>query len=361
MQQNWKMILDMVRKAVRGKATPSEQQFLQSYDELFLKDHSDVIDADREGMEEQLRARIGLAISAGENVKVRPLWPRIAAAASVLLVLSFGSYYFVFRETKVVEVAKVQELLPGSNGAILTLADGKKVVLENESVGAIAGGIQKTNDSLLTYDGAEGIGFNTLETPKGRQYSVVLPDGSRVWLNAASSLRYPTRFVGKERLVELTGEGYFEVVHNAAMPFRVKTDRQLVEDIGTSFNVNAYSDEKDAVTTLVEGAASVNGKVLKPGFAGISPGAGVTIVSQVDAENVVAWKNGQFSFRDADIKTVMRQFSRWYDVEVGYDYVPTTSINGGAYRNVNASKALQILSYLNIHYRIEGKKIIITK
>lgn len=195
--------------------------------------------------------------------------PRIAAAASILLIIGIAGYfYFFYRHHNITNpkenIAVAKDLAPGTNGAVLTLANGSKVQLDDAKSGSIArqGNVQlnKANDSMLVYKAnrnAASVGYNTLETPMGKQYAVVLPDGSKVWLNAGSSLRYPTAFSRNERMVELTGEGYFEIIHNTASPFKVKTSNQIVEDIGTEFNINAYADEPVIKTTLVSGAVNV--------------------------------------------------------------------------------------------------------
>jgi ferric-dicitrate binding protein FerR (iron transport regulator) len=227
-----------------------------------------------------------------------------------------------------------------------------------------------------------------MSTPKGRQYQLTLQDGSKVWLNAASSIRYPTAFTGNTRDVEITGEAYFEVKHNAQQPFRVRLPNgSIVEDIGTSFNVNAYNDEADIKTTLIEGSVRVlssvvsgmspaggggsdqrdmtgvgRGVVLKPGEQAEATSNSLLTTRSVDLDAVMSWKNGYFSFNNADIKTVMRQLSRWYDVDVIYQgEIPNEKLEGKIPRNVNASVVLDALQYTGIKFKIEGKKIIVMK
>lgn len=347
----------LLAKVKTGTATPAEEASVKAWLHQLNEDTPTQL-SDNDLMEG--RQTMWQVISTATQPKVKRLWPRWAAAAAVVLLTAAAGYY-VSEQNKPMAVAK-QDLQPGTNGAVLTLANGQKLVLEKTRNGAISTGINKTNDSLLVYNDANAVGYNTLETPRGRQYSVVLPDGSKVWLNAASSLKYPTHFVGKERLVELTGEAYFEVIHNDKIPFRVKTGKQLTEDIGTSFNISAYPDEELTTTTLVEGAVKVNNKLLEPGFSAESETAALTTVKKADVDQIISWKNGAFSFNKTDLKTVMRQIARWYDVDVEYEgNVPTQTITGEVHRNVNALQALQILTYLDIHYRIQGKKIIITQ
>lgn len=358
---------ELAQKMLSGKITEQERiEFEQWYSSFDDTQHTKDSNESLYQLEARLHTQIferAQIVTTSKTAKIIS-WPRIAVAASVLLIVAVGSYLLINKQPKPQQSAQIQQdLKPGSNGAILTLADGQKVVLEKAKVGAISTGIQKLNDSLLTYNAKnETIGYNTLETPKGRQYSVVLPDGSKVWLNAASSITYPTHFSGKERLVQLTGEAYFEVIHNEKMPFKVKTTNQITEDIGTSFNINSYEDEPATVTTLVEGAVKVNNKLLNPGYSAISPLSTTTTIKQADIEQITAWKNNAFNFNKTDIQTMMRQIARWYDVEVSFEgEIPKKTITGEVHRDVNASQALQILTYLNIHYRIEGKTIIITK
>ncbi len=377
-------IVDMAKRYASGRASNQEKLFLEEYYAFLGKDEA-IPQLNQEEytflaseMEEALHAHIR-----GEETVVPlkriGLWPRLAAAASILLLLSLGGYFLLKKESvKQAAVGAVQDLVPGTNGAVLTLSDGTKIALGQigtDSIVAHRSGLQikKAGDSILVYyananqkKDARSISYNTLETPLGKQYSVVLSDGSRVWLNAGSSLRFPTAFAGAERLVELSGEAYFEVIHNSAMPFRVKTTAQVVEDIGTEFNISAYTEEPSVKTTLVRGSvlvvASGHRQVLSCAGQQTVLDDGDLSVTDADMDVATGWKKGYFSFKKADIKTVMRQFARWYNVCVDYDgKVPDIAITGDMYRNENASEALQILSYFNIHYKIEDKKIIITQ
>jgi len=213
--------------------------------------------------------------------------------------------------------------------------------------------------------------YNTITTPRGGQYQVTLPDGTVVWLNAASSLKYPTAFTGKERIVELTGEGYFEVASNKDMPFKVQAADQTVEVLGTHFNINCYADEPAVKTTLLEGSVKVmhhgthKSMTLKPGEQSTVSRNNFS-VAMADTENAVAWKNNLFYFSGSDIPSVMRQISRWYNVTVEFEgAIPDIRLWGKVYRNSNASKVLELLEYFGLKYRIEenngSKKIIIQK
>ncbi|HEY9195949.1 MAG TPA: FecR domain-containing protein, partial [Mucilaginibacter sp.] len=272
-------------------------------------------------------------------------------------------------------------IAPGSNKAILTLANGKKISLTDARKGQIINQqgilISKTASGQLVYtivdDGKTGANspaemqYNTMETPRGGQFQLLLPDGTRVWLNAASSLKYPVNFTASsERKVELSGEAYFEVTHNKERPFRVVTSRQVVEVLGTHFNVNAYADEPNTKTTLLEGAVKVTGgantALLKPGQE-----ANLTDnfkVADVDTDEAIAWKNGYFRFDDERLETIMRKISRWYNVDVVYqdNDVKDDLFAAVTTRFADISTLLKIMEQTgDEHFSVEGAKIIISK
>ena len=305
-------------------------------------------------------------------------WTTIAAAASVLLFLSIGGYFLLHKQTPKQQIAQNQplhnDIAPGGNKAILTLGNGKKIVLTDAKNGTIAKEdnkiIKKGIDGTVSYEANGSTGnnrqltYNTVTTPRGGQWPVVLPDGTKVILDAASSIKYPVSFNGNERKVEITGQVYFEVAHNTAKPFRVTVKGQTIEDLGTHFDINAYEDEPAIKTTLLEGSVKVSkdgqSVLLKPGQEAILQGHQIK-VADADIELAVAWKNGLFQFDNAPLPEVMRQLSRWYDVDITYEgKIPDRAFSGKLYRNVKASQVLDILAYKKIHYRIEGKKIIIT-
>jgi len=308
-------------------------------------------------------------------------WPRIAAAASILLVLSFGGYFLLHKTKPIQPLAQnqIHDIAPGGNKATLTLSDGKKIILTDAKYGTIASQghtlIRKANDGQILYNtanagkanGGATMLYNTLTTNRGEQYKVVLPDGSKAWLNAASSLRYPVAFNGKERVVELTGEAYFEVVHNSAQPFRVRSRGQVVEDLGTHFDVNAYDDEPAMITTLLQGKVNVTddgySRVLYPGQQAVAAAnAKLKVFADVDAEEVTAWKDGRFVFDNANIQTIMRQIARWYNVEIVYEGdVADRFFTGDISRNTNLSELLKALELSNIHFKLEGRKLIVRK
>lgn len=309
------------------------------------------------------------------------LWAKFSAAAVGLLFLSFGFYNYLHKNKPVVQksIAKINppqhDALPGSSKAVLTLANGKTIILDNAHNGTLAKEgntvVNKTADGKLVYnlsnlaDDNAAPSINTINTPRGGEYQVILPDGTKVWLNAASSIRFPTRFTGNSRDVEISGEAYFEVTKNKLMPFRVKTERADIEVLGTHFNVMAYGDEKLMKTTLLEGAVNIkSGSLtykLKPGQqAQVNATGNTKVTSDIDIEDEVAWKNGIFQFRDAGIDVILRQASRWYDVNVTYQgKIPQKEFTGRLSRNVKASELLKMIQYTGIAVHIEGKNIIV--
>ena len=266
------------------------------------------------------------------------------------------------------------DLPPGRNNAILTLADGHSITLDSAANGRLA---QQGNTKVIKLNGQiayrntgntrgdEAILFNTISTARGNQYQLTLSDGTKVWLNAASSLRFPTTFKGKERRVEVTGEAYFEIAKNPSMPFKVQAGSGEIDVLGTHFNVNAYADEPSVKTTLLEGAVAVKKatalQMLAPGQqAEFSPQGAITLSDNVDVARETAWKDGFFWFNNTDIHMLMRQVSRWYDVEVEFSgNITDDGFTGKVSRNVPLSKLLDVLEQYEIHFKIEGKKIIV--
>lgn len=306
------------------------------------------------------------------------------AAASVILLLGMGIYFWTAdrKASSAIEASAKMDIPPGKDGAILTLADGRQVVLDSLKNGLVAmqNGVQATiRNGELVYDasgaGEDALMYNTMSTPKGRQFSLLLPDGTRVWLNAASSIRYPTMFTGKERRVEITGEAYFEVARifsprsgEGNIPFRVNVDnRAEVEVLGTHFNINAYKNEGNIHATLMEGSVKVmngnaDGFILKPGQQALVPATGaVQLINNVDLDKVMAWKNGLFYFEGLSLEEAMRQLERWYDIEVVYEgAVPNIRFGGKMSRDVSLGGLLQMLSDSQLKFRIEeGRRLIV--
>jgi transmembrane sensor len=300
---------------------------------------------------------------------------RLAGAAIITGVL-LASYLLLFPDTDInknrSEVShEQQDILPGREGAVLTLADGRKILLDSAGNGSITsqGSIQVIKQGgQLRYEGNENgnIVFNTMSTPRGRQYSLVLEDGSKAWLNASSSITYPTAFTGNERLVEITGEAYFEIAHDAKKPFRVKLhEGSVVEVLGTNFNINSYTDERTIRTTLLQGIVTVRKDKVKlrlsPGQQAQVSNGDLKLEREVDLGEVMAWKNGLFSFNNTDLKTILRQLSRWYDIDIIYEgNIPSVSFSGEIGKSLSLTQVLSILDETRIHYKIEGRKLLIT-
>lgn len=311
-------------------------------------------------------------------------WFRYAAAAAVVIVATLAVWLMGPHKTSLPPAgndAAQKEVPPGKDGAILTLADGSTVVLDTMGNGLVArqngSHVVLENGKIIYYEDAanEAMVYNTMSTPRGRQFNLSLPDGTRVWLNAESSLRFPTAFTGNERKVEVSGEAYFEVAQMKDKPFRVSINNGPdVEVLGTSFNVNAYPDEPGINTTLLDGSVKVvaranpelngNTVVLKPGQqAQSAPGSGQGLrVKHVDLDEVVAWKNGAFSFNDADLKTVMRQLARWYNVDIEYagELPEMKPFTGKLGRSLTLADLLAELKDYDVKFRIEGgNKIVV--
>jgi transmembrane sensor len=323
--------------------------------------------------------------------KMQGVWRWVSVAAITLVVAGIG-YYIINNKSKndttaVVATATPADILPGRDGAVLTLADGRQVVLDSlgNGVVAIQNGAQVTlKDGALAYAkdaGSTTPVYNNLTTPRGRQFQLILPDGSKVWLNAASSLRYPTVFVDNERRVEVSGEVYFEVARNTQMPFKVSIPSRAgaseIEVLGTQFNVNAYANETAIRTTLVEGslkvvnrqsvipdksaqAGNIASVVLTPGKQAVLTAGSRLTIADADVEKAVAWKRGIFNFEDASLEEVMRQIERWYDIQVVYEKnVPDIKFGGKMSNDVSLQGLLRSLQESDVHFRLEGRKLIV--
>ena len=305
----------------------------------------------------------------------RPAYTIVAIAASIVLVVS-ALLMLSKQEMPAPTVKTAIDAEPGSNRATLTLAGGKRINLDDAESGNLAeqAGVQitKAADGQLIYN-VSGANQNTsvqntVTTPNGGQYEVQLPDGSKVILNAASSLTYPVSFAKqKQRIVELSGEAYFEVAHNKAQPFLVKTASQTVEVLGTHFNINSYPDEKNIATTLAEGSVKVsskgNSKLLKPGEQSLNTDGSISI-RQADMETALAWKNGNIIFKSAGIEEIMKQVKRWYNIEAVYEgQIPQRTFSGGISRSSKLSVLLNILKDSGVNYEFKetskGKTLII--
>ncbi len=349
---------------------PSEEATLRQLIREALDAHSN--DALMQDRVDAFTSRVGEKLTKAiqtppqEDTPVRFLYPKrfMAIAASLLLlcVVGIGFYYAWQREEATVPLLSSEfgaDVLPGGNRATLTLANGNVILLDEGKQGIVTGDSITYDDGTSLSVGSQPTEYHVLSTPKGGQYMVTLPDGSNVWLNAASSLRYPTKFAGKERIVELDGEAYFEVKRNEKQPFVVKSGHQEVQVLGTEFNVNAYSDEPLTTTTLVDGAIQVVNLTsnivnqLQPGKQSAVQD-GNTTITNVDVSSFVNWKRGLFSFRETEMRDAMNQLSRWYDVEVVYEKpIPPTHFFGDIKRDNSLAQVLNILKKSGVNFRIE--------
>ena len=409
-QKNSRRINELAKKWKEGTITPEEkEEFDRWYEGEADAADADVTAADADAQSIDLvRERIFQTIAEREGLRQHRIVPRLtalrrrqwlSAAAIVLLVVGCGMLYIQLHTRRSSDIVTLplagHELPPGSAKATLTLSDGTVVPLQQGKVGTIRdrNGISiRQQTGTLVYEGGNpsgdggrpsgdstSISYNTITVPRGGQYQLVLSDGTAVWLNSASSLRYPTVFHGNKRIVTLAGEGYFEVAKDKDHVFQVEAGGQKVNVLGTAFNINCYADEADVRTTLLQGSVSVwlpgasDSLVIRPGqqaVSGPASGGAVTIgpagsgrlriIDNADIEQVIAWKNGYFQLNDADIRTIMRQVARWYDVEVKYEGAPPTQeLSGKMRRSASAAEFLDMLSYFNIRFRIEGRTIIV--
>lgn len=311
------------------------------------------------------------------RMPVRRTWPWAAAAAAVVLLLGGALFTGVFRNEKALQPATSTQtagVTPGSTKAVLTLADGSTITLDSSGNRVIQQGIATIhqNAGALEYaaSGRQGTtSYNILTTPTGGQYQLTLPDGSRIWLNASSSLRFPTAFSGSERIVELKGEAYFEIAKDMNMPFKVKVNNDMeVAVLGTHFNIMAYADESHVTTTLLEGAVKVLNRhkevLLNVGQQALFNHRTKDLkVTPGDVEGAVAWKNSYFKFTDESIQSVMRKIARWYDVEVEYQgNVNQKALWGTISRFENITEVLQMLELTGtMHFSMEGRKVIVSQ
>lgn len=390
-QQDKGRIIELARKWQEGTLTPEEReefdQWYESFNDTRMPDLTGETPAQ---LKERLHASVLAKGRTRRQAVVRVMLIRraVATVAAVLLLVVSLTLFNRLGSPRPVPVATAAPrhvntgIVPGSNKAILTLAGGSQVILDSAKNGLLAQqgltGIVKQKDGAITYQelgaahtAAEtGPLYNTVTTPRGGQFAVTLPDGSKVWLNAASSIRFPTFFSGKERRVEVRGEAYFEVATNKTMPFRVAVEHPSdgkvmeVEVLGTEFNIMAYEDENTVKTTLLEGAVRVvrgdEKKVLHPGQQAQLKDGSLHVLGNADAEDAIAWKNGHTLFAGEDIHAIMRKVSRWYDVDVEYrGQLPERKFTGGIARSSDLSVLLQILELNHIRTSVEGKKIIL--
>ena len=345
------------------------------------EDIGHLLEFDVENALRNVKARIAHDQNNGSrSERIRGYVLRIAAAATVLVALSFG--FWLYKEKPHTEQlslrVKKMEITPGVSKAILVLSNGAKIDLQAAQTGNIANQagavVSKQADGKIDYRNAGSAAIqpgnenelNTLYVPKGGQYQLTLPDGTHVWLNAASSLTYPVAFKGKERRVKLTGEAYFEVAKNPDKPFHVNVGgKQTVEVLGTHFDIKAYDDDSDIRTTLLEGSVKVSCKnsdvIIRPGQMAINNLKEPLTIRNADLDEVMGWKNGLFVFNDERIEDVLKIAARWYDVDVEYHTdAGQKKLRGIVSKYKNITELLDNITITSgIHYKIEGRRVIL--
>lgn len=391
-------ILVLIEKYQAGTANSNEKKQLNDWYYSFNDQEIDLFLSETDSeieLQERIRERILETIRKNKvqkEIKTQyNKWSIPAIAASVILLFSVGMLWKFgtisknqpIVTSKIATHKKVQDIAPGGNKAILILMDGSSLVLDSSANGMISQqgnvSIQKLENGQLAYnvngkeikENEEGF-YNTISTPRGGQYHITLSDGTKIWLNAASSIRFPVVFTGKTRKVEITGEAYFEVAKNKEMPFHVKAGSSEIEVLGTHFNVNAYFDEYSIKTTLLEGSVKVSNNLeggksssvyLVPGQqAGINKAGKINVSNNADFEETLAWKNGRFHFKSADLSSILRQISRWYNVDIEYNGKVDLHFSGQLTRNENVSKVLEKLELTGeVNFKIDGNKIIVSR
>lgn len=386
-----KHILPLIEKYLAGSATDDERATINNWYQSYQDGDVEIVTNEINSIEQielRIKERLLVSIQKNENEKgVNKHWLKYAAA---ILLLGSAAYFFIGYNKKnqntivaKTQNSKTEEIVPGGNKALLTLADGSTIILDSAANGLLSQQgtikIQKLDNGLLAYaiNGKlvtknDQAFYNTITTPRGGQYQVSLSDGTKVWLNAASSIHFPVVFTGTERKVEITGEAYFEVAKNKGMPFKVTAGSSEVEVVGTHFNINSYADEPLIKTTLLEGMVKVTapafGTNQPPEF--LQPGQQTTInkqgkiivIKNADLEETMAWKNGRFQFKSADLKSILRQISRWYDADIVYRGNVDMHFSGQLPRNDNVNKIFEKLALTGeVHFKVEGRKIIVSR
>ncbi|SIN93835.1 FecR family protein [Chitinophaga niabensis] len=371
--KNAKELLD---KYLSGEATSEEKALVESW---YLQEGLPPSDLSQQQLQEEYD--MGLKALQAQLTPVRRIWPRWAAAAAVLLCVGTAVFYMTPAKQHVQPAVTVNvteaDIPAGSNKAVLTLSNGKKISLTDAAPGSLAReygvSAEKTADGELVYNAngsANAQEYHTITTPAGGQYQVTLPDGSHVWLNAASSLRYPVKFGQQERLVELSGEAYFEVnKQTGGRPFIVQTGGQQVQVLGTHFNISGYANDAAIKTTLLEGSVRVrntpgNTVLLKPGQMAVNNQTqGPIRVTAADVEDVMAWKNGLFIFNNEHIRDIMTKLARWYDIDVQYEGdMSGVAFQGNYQRSRSLVNLLKTIEQTNsIRFKIEGRRVTVIK
>ena len=368
----------LLEKYRKGECSPEELDFIESWYMQYNTAVEGLSQSDLENEVEMMAQSITpkVAFAIDQPSVWRRLRLPLGIAASVLIICSIG-YFLIPTQQKEQDIAKQEALIsPGRQAASLTLANGKKIFLSDQQAGKVAQeagvNITKNRNGEIIYEivgsADRVLGFNTLATTNGETYRVKLPDGSMVWLNAASSLKYPVSFKNSDqRVVQLSGEAYFEIAKDRRHPFIVKSREQQVEVLGTHFNINAYNDEPGVSTTLLEGSVRLKpergaNRVLKPGQLAELTGGGLKVL-QADTRAVTAWKDGYFRFKNESLQSVMRKIARWYNVEIAFQKgLPEDTYSGAVTRHGDIRQVLEIMEGSNnIHFTIKGRRIIVSK
>jgi len=378
----------LLDKYIAGEASLEEEQRLLNFYGSFQKESETEEEIDHIG--DNIFEKIRETIDPVENDQYSYRFyylKSISIAAIILLTITTGIYFYsnrnIIEPEHFAEIDVKNDIAPGYNKAILTLSDGSRISLDDAANGLLASqgntAITKTENGQIVYEKnnidktkfmSNRSVINTIQTPKGGKYQVRLPDGSKVWLNSASTLSYPTTFAGNERKVQLEGEAYFEISPNKSVPFRVQSVNQIVDVLVTHFNINSYDDEDYVKTTLLEGSVRVilnskanvvsNTKLLKPGEQSLTKSSNSGIrIENADTEKAVAWKNGYFRFRNTPIREIMREIERWYDVELVYEgKMPTDEFTGFISNDVKISAVLKIMEESGgVKFTVKGKKL----
>ncbi|HEX8024054.1 FecR family protein [Mucilaginibacter sp.] len=382
---SYEEFIKLYERCTSGNCTPEEQKLFEEYRDNFeLSDipwSSDF--GDKADVEKRLKIDLHNRLSKNQVKRLMPVrwW------AAAIIIFALGGLLVAIKyfggNTKPYELTSDKNIIkPGSNKATLTLVDGKQITLDGAKKGQLftLNHVSANNDvdSSVTYrkNTSEITGspqpYNILTTPRGGKYQLILADGTKVWLNAGSTIKFPVDFAGSERVVEFSGEAYFEVAHDASKPFKVACAGQVVQVLGTHFDINAYQDENAVKTTLLQGSVKVYGKsrpstsasseiIIKPNEQAVFKNDQLS-KQTVDADEFVAWRNGVILFRNADIHDVMRKISRWYNVEVEYQgQMGNDTYNGEIPRNAAFSEVLKILKLDDINVKLNGRKLIVSQ
>ncbi|MEZ0450807.1 FecR domain-containing protein [Sphingobacterium thalpophilum] len=381
-----KTIQHIIRKYLKRKASKREEEQLftfYSHIESQPNEWNETIHGNKKVLEHILWQRINRSISDDQTIHKAsdPFFNRLKIAMAVIVLCLAGVMLWLYQSTEKKEAIERATVVPGSDRAVLQLADGRRVYLDSTTSGEISfasgDAVRLSRKGELDYSHIEGVGhkpeLHTITVPRGGQFKVKLSDGTTVWLNASSSLTFPSYFSEDNRRVKLIGEGYFDVAKvtkksnpQERLSFIVETDKQQVEVLGTVFNISAYPEEEQVKTTLIEGSVKVSPahlfapQLLKPGQQSVLNGEKFSI-QQVNVGQSTAWKTGDFTFDEMPLEEIMRQLSRWYDVEVVYyGNIGKIKFGGSISRGKDIHEVLEVLKLTGIHFDLKGRRIMVT-